>query len=224
MKAFIDTITGNYSLRFAAFVGLAFSVGYLVGQFGESKTVVLESRPTTLAELDEQVASFENAFKHHKLKYYDVLHKKPQLPKVAKAQEKEPVAETLVEPKKMQAKAIPEQVASEDVLAQALSKVLGSSAPTPVAEKSKKILPQTTGSAFAIQLASFKTRPQADMLAEKMSSKGHKASVVWGELDDKTLVYRVRIHGFNSKDNAIDYLAKHAPNDTDFQLGFIIEQ
>jgi cell division septation protein DedD len=95
-----------------------------------------------------------------------------------------------------------------DRLAAALNKVLGKSAPTAV----KALVPQepghlqtSTGSAFAVQVAAFPEEKSANKMVAELKAKGHPAQVVWSEIPGKGPIYRVRLHGFSTREDAEAY-------------------
>jgi cell division protein FtsN len=91
---------------------------------------------------------------------------------------------------------------SQDRITRSLAKVLGEAAPVPVQKQLADTLPRSTGSPFAIQVASFSTRGQAQVHANALKKKGYDARVVLGESLGKQRLYRVRLHGFNTLDDA----------------------
>jgi len=91
---------------------------------------------------------------------------------------------------------------SPDRITKSLAKVLGEGAPVPVQKQLAETLPRSTGSPFAIQVASFSTRSQAQVRASALKKKGYDARVVLGESIGKKQLYRIRLHGFQTVDDA----------------------
>lgn len=83
-------------------------------------------------------------------------------------------------------------------VARALAKVLGEDA----AER-----PQGEQS-FAVQIASTPSEEGAEALVEKLRSSGHQARVTKVDIADKGAMYRVRVGGFSSRDDAARYREK----------------
>jgi len=235
MREVLRNFTLNYSLKFAVFLGLFFGVGYLFGviltERPELNQINLNEKPETLADLEKSQKKL-----YAELGYFDKLHKAPKvvraqkIPQTAKIEiikSSEALKLTEIKSESLE-KAVEDNkpVTAQENLSERLAKVLGSSTPDLVKNNIKinKKLPSTTGSAYAIQLASFKQMGQAEVLLQELKSRGHKANIVQGELDNDRTVYRVRIHGFLNKDQAIDYLAKNQGNDRKFDFGFVIAQ
>lgn len=237
----LKILTRNYSAMVAILLGMTFGLGYVLGDiFSHDPPSNQVASATTLAQLDAQFEAAQKKYAHHNLDYYDRLHKKP--PKVvarvvAEPEEKENPeielgqAPSSGEPGKAERIAVFEgksepiqQPKSNDSIAEALSNVLGDSAPSPVKVEKEKLLPTSTGSPFAIQVASFLEQSQARTLSEKLAGAGHSAKVVRGELDDDRTVFRVRIDGFEDKNSAVDYLVKNQGVTPGFDFGFIIAQ
>ena len=90
-------------------------------------------------------------------------------------------------------------------MAEALAHVLGDETPSSVKKVVKEALPSGTGSAFAIQLASFPNRDNATELVNRLQKKGHRAKLVQADIPEKGQVFRVRIHGFKTREEADAY-------------------
>ncbi|MBN4077297.1 SPOR domain-containing protein [Sulfobacillus acidophilus] len=94
---------------------------------------------------------------------------------------------------------------SKENVAKELTHVLGVQTPGSVKQVVDKILPTSTGSAYAIQVASSPNRQAAQKLLNKLILKGYDAKMVQGEVASLGVVYRIRLHGFSSKDEAQSY-------------------
>lgn len=164
-------------------LGLMFGLGFWVGRVTD-----------ILPEIDKQTDSIalrekilKDVQKHLDLTYYSELIKKPEV-----VPEPEPEVEPIVK-------------SSPDKIAQALAKVLGSETPDAVKNVIKQTLPVATGSAFAVQIASLPNREAALDLVKRLEKKGHAAQLVQAEIPGKGKVYRVRIHGFKTRQEADTY-------------------
>ena len=171
---------------FAMSLGLLFGMGFWVGRVTD-----------ILPEVDKQSDSvvvrekiLKDVQKRLNLTYYSELIKKPEVPS-------EPEPE------------LPASKSSPDKIAQALEKVLGSETPNSLKTVIQETLPSGTGSAFAVQVASLPNRQAAEELAKHLSTKGHAAKLVQAELPGKGKVYRVRIHGFATRQEADAYRELH---------------
>lgn len=181
-------------IGWAMSLGLMFGIGFWVGRITD-----------VLPEIDKQSDTVEirekllkNVQKQLNLTYYSELIKKPEIT---------PVSETVPEFESVPAaKPTPDK----DKIAQALAKVLGSETPALVNSVVKQTLPVGTGSAFAIQVASLPNRKTAEDLVERLLQKGHSARLVQAELPSKGKMYRVRIHGFKTRQEADTYRQQHA--------------
>ncbi len=166
---------------FAICLGLTFGVGFWVGRVTELLPEV--DKKTDSIALREKV--LKDIQKRLELTYYSELIKKP---------------ESTPEPEPAQT-----PVLSEDKIAQALAKVLGSETPDSVKTVIQDSLPVATGSAYAVQVASLPDREAAQDLVKRLEKKGHAAKLVQAEIPGKGKVYRVRIHGFATRQEADAY-------------------
>jgi cell division protein FtsN len=83
---------------------------------------------------------------------------------------------------------------------QALAKVLGEPAKAEVATAAKV--------SFSLQVSSTPVKENAEALQKKLTQQGHKARVVEASLDGDKRVYRVRVSGFSSREEADRYKSK----------------
>lgn len=173
-------------------LGLMFGLGFWVGRVTDVLPEV--DKQTDSVALREKI--LKDIQKRLDLTYYSELIKKPEV-----APESEPEAEPAQTP------ALPEPVSksSPDKIAQALAKVLGNETPDSVKTVIKQTLPVATGSAFAVQVASLPSREAAQDLVKRLEKKGHAAQLVQAEIPGKGKVYRVRIHGFKTRQEADSY-------------------
>jgi len=87
-------------------------------------------------------------------------------------------------------------------IAERLAKVLGDEAPESIKPSPEGNIPTTTGSPFAIQVASLPDLTAAQNLASRLKAKGYNATLVQAEVAQKGKVFRVRLHGFQSREEA----------------------
>jgi cell division septation protein DedD len=118
---------------------------------------------------------------------------KVETPAPVQVAEKEEVMPEVKVPKVEEAKP------SADRLAKALEKVLGKETPDLVASAAKVKLPTQTGSPFAVQVASLPDRKVAEQLVNRLSLKGYPARLVQADIPGRGLVYRVRVHGYKTR-------------------------
>lgn len=184
---------------FFAGLGVMFGVGFLVGRVTD--WVPTMDKSTDTVQLKE--TALKEVKKRLELTYYSELIKKPE---EAAEPEPEPVTQTT---QTTQIPAAPVETtstkATPDKMAQALAKVLGSETPNSVKTAIKDTLPSGTGSAFAIQVASLPNREGALELVKRLEKKGYAAKLVQAELPGRGKVYRVRIHGFSTREEADAY-------------------
>ncbi len=110
-----------------------------------------------------------------------------------------------------QVKTLQQTDLSSHKLLQALTNALGNHTPPVVRypdAHASDILPDSTGSPFAIQVATFPSLRLARRLQQELARKGHPAAVVqsrsrqaYGETGKQT-AYHVRLHGFTSRAEA----------------------
>lgn len=173
----------------AASLGLMFGVGFWIGRVTDILPEV--DKHTDSVVIREKV--LKDVQKRLNLTYYSELIKKPE-----GAPEVEPESEPAALPK-----------SSPDKIAQALEKVLGNETPNSVKTVNKEALPSGTGSPFALQVASTPNKQAAEDLVKRLEKKGHQARLVQAELPGKGKVYRVRIHGFATREEADAYRQSH---------------
>lgn len=172
-------------------LGLMFGLGFWVGRVTDVLPEV--DRNTDSIALREKI--LKDVQKRLDLTYYSELIKKPEVapePQIQVESEPEPVSKS-----------------TPDKIAQALAKVLGNETPDSVKTVIKQTLPVATGSAFAVQVASLPSREAAQSLVKRLEKKGHAAKLVQAEIPGKGKVYRVRIHGFQTRQEADSYREQH---------------
>lgn len=170
-------------------LGLMFGLGFWVGRV----TDILPEIDKTTDSVQMREKLLKDVQKRLELTYYSELIKKPE---VAPESEPEPTQAPAPEPVSK---------SSPDKIAQALAKVLGSETPDSVKTVIKQTLPVATGSAYAVQVASLPNREAAQDLVKRLAQKGHAAKLVQAEIPGKGKVYRVRIHGFATRQEADAY-------------------
>lgn len=62
--------------------------------------------------------------------------------------------------------------------------------------------PESTGSAFAVQVAALPAAEGATALRNKLIGQGHQARIVQHTRADGRMLYRVRLHGYDSRESA----------------------
>ncbi len=87
-----------------------------------------------------------------------------------------------------------------------LAKILKGKTPASIENVIQKQLPAVTGSPFAIQISSFNKWMQAEKHRQELILQGHDARIVKNNIDLGTTVYRVRIHGFTTHEEAAKYV------------------
>ena len=179
----------------AILLGLMFGLGFWVGRVTDVLPQV--DKNTDSIALREKI--LKDVQQRLDLTYYSELIKKPEVvpePQIQVEPESEPEPE-------------PVSKSTPDKIAQALAKVLGNETPDSVKTVIKQTLPVATGSAFAVQVASLPNREAAQDLVKRLEKKGHAAKLVQAEILGKGKVYRVRIHGFKTRQEADSYRDQH---------------
>jgi len=90
---------------------------------------------------------------------------------------------------------------TRSTIAEAIARVLGNETPEAVKDSSAGVA-LSTGSPFAVQISSFPTHQAAVDESKIWTAKGYDVRVVRGELGDQQVVFRVRIHGFSTVEDA----------------------
>ena len=182
------------SFKLGIMAGLIFSAGYFV-----AKATTKTSPPENIASqhLGEEERfklaqeEYERVQERLKLKYYQEL-----------TSNSEPDTKTVTNVAPRKQPNIKDEKPSSDKMAKALARVLGKSTPETVSEAVDNALPSQTGSPYAVQVASLMDRKAAEELTNKLTVKGYAARLLQAELPDRGIVYRVRIHGFQNKEDA----------------------
>jgi len=192
--------------------GLLFGAGFLFGKFYTPDVPPQQVAVRESLDLDKRQAEYEKVQEKVKLSYYDHLTKEPRraafdsqphaaLAKPAAAAETSQVEqgtpETAPPPPK-----VAEEKPSSDRMAKALEKAMGNDTPDSISNSAKAQLPAHTGSAFAVQVASLPDRKVAEELAKKLNLKGYDTRLVQADIPGRGVVYRVRIHGFDTRPEA----------------------
>ncbi|MES2504176.1 MAG: SPOR domain-containing protein [Myxococcota bacterium] len=139
-----------------------------------------------------------------KYTYYSELLKRPS-DEPPEAVSSEAEVSVPVSPMQPPPAPLPVEKPSPDRMAQALAKVLGNETPDSVKSVIKESLPAGTGSPYAIQVASLPSRSAGEELVKRLQKKGHAAKLVQAEIPGKGSMYRVRIHGFKTREEADKY-------------------
>lgn len=203
-------------IKLGIFAGMLFGAGYWYSKLTSSPIEVAKvaSESIDIEDLKKRRAEYEKVQQRLKLGYYKELTAQPrrnsfERTPISPKTEPSAVAEVAPEPlepedhlPEPQAPKVEEQKPSSDRLAKALEKVLGHETPDSVSTAAKVSLPSQTGSAFAIQVASLPDRKVAEELANRLTLKGYEARLVQAQIPGRGLVYRVRIHGFETRREA----------------------
>ncbi|MEM7588952.1 MAG: SPOR domain-containing protein [Myxococcota bacterium] len=110
-------------------------------------------------------------------------------------------------------------------LLQALQKALGKTAPESVKHwQSTAPLSSSTGSPWAIQVATRASRELAEKLQQQLIAKGHDARVVQGyNPHSYEIEYHIRLHGFATQSQAQKYREKFKKKERGFS-SFCLQQ
>ncbi|MBH1988705.1 MAG: SPOR domain-containing protein [Myxococcaceae bacterium] len=184
-------------------LGLMFGMGFWVGRISD-----------ILPEMDSEVPlelrdkTFKEVKKRLELTYYSELMKKPEQTEILPLEPEESKGAAAPEPVPVEANTAPSK-ATPDKMAAALAHVLGDETPASVQKVVDEALPSGTGSAFAIQIASFPNRENATELVSRLQKKGYRAKLVQADIPERGQVFRVRIHGFQTREEADSYRAQN---------------
>jgi cell division septation protein DedD len=198
-----------------AMLGLVFGLGFLLGSLyapGPLKRVTPKDALSELAQKEEKYTQVQNQVK---LTYYAELLQRPKTEPAEQANFVPEASTALVLESEPELPALKPNALtnnnqpSSKRMAEALVHVLGNDTPGSVHEAIQQALPTSTGSAFAIQIASLPSKETAEILRIQMQKKGYDARLVQAEIAGKKIVYRLRIHGFNTRKDAEDYLQKN---------------
>ncbi|MDA0713098.1 MAG: SPOR domain-containing protein [bacterium] len=186
----------------SAILGLIAGVLFLVGIAKVTHTNVEEE--VDLTEMQAETNDANSEIKLPKLTYYSELLESPKTKAAGNLAESEPAASEIPEfaNEKVAEKNVPSSVHLVDTIA----KVLHDETPENVEKMIAETLPGSTGSAFAIQIASFPQRASAENYLQDLTKKGFiNLRLVQGQVAGRGIVYRVRIHGFASRAEAEKY-------------------
>lgn len=203
------------ALKLGLLAGAFFGIGFWVAKLSGTRAAVPKPAEQTL---EQRQAEYERIQEKLKLSYYEDLSKQPRRA-AFEAEASQTTGETApksetpaasTDPKAPEPEAEPappapkveESKPSSAHLANALSKVLGKETPDAVESAAKATLPIQTGSPFAVQVASLPDRKVAEELANRLSNKGYDARLVQADIPGRGLVYRVRIHGYDTRADA----------------------
>lgn len=211
-----------FVIKMGLLAGVIFGCGYWYAKLTTAATLTPSNISTidvaSIAHKQEQYRKIQDRIK---LDYHQVLSSEPRRDSIAQAnagkssslpQSSPQTAadDSLPEP---QSPKLEERKPSSDRLAKALETVLGQETPETVSSTAASTLPTATGSPFAVQVASFPDRKAAEEFANRLSSKGYPARLVQAEVSDRGTVYRVRIHGYQTKDEAEEARIKLAEHE-----------
>jgi hypothetical protein len=163
-------------------IGLSFGGGYIVALIAQPQLLKASCEaPESLLNRVDRLEKDYSSRKTVKWSYYDTLVKEGS-PKSARS-----------------APALPDQ---SPRIAERLVKVLGDEAPASIKPAGESNLPLSTGSPFAIQVASLPDMVAAKDLVSRLKAKGYPATLVQAEIAQKGKVFRVRLHGYQSREEA----------------------
>ena len=140
--------------------GLIFGAGYWYAKLSSPKAPAIAL--TESEDLNARQAQYEKIQAGLKLSYYNDLSKEPRRAAFQSETKAEPEAQTEIAAVEPEAPKVEEQKPSSDRMANALSKALGKETPDSVNNTAKARLPEGTGSAFAVQVASLPDRKVAE--------------------------------------------------------------
>lgn len=218
-------VTYKTIVKLGIAAGMLFGAGFLFGRFYTPDEPPKQVAVNESLDLDKRQAEYEKVQEKVKLSYYDHLTKEPRRkafdapPNAAKptpGQENSPIeqgtpavgAPAVGAPAAVAPEAAPpppkvaEEKPSSDRMVKALEKALGNETPDSISNSAKAQLPTHTGSAFAVQVASLPDRKVAEELAKKLNLRGYDTRLVQADIPGRGIVYRVRIHGFNTRQDA----------------------
>ena len=187
-----------------AVLGLVFGFGFLLGTLSAPANIKAVYQQDALSELTQKEEKYAQVQNQVKLTYYKELLQSPKTEPAEQANEPE------IEPPALKPNTLTNNnQPSSKRMAEALAHVLGTDTPESVNEAIQQALPTSTGSAFAIQIASLPSKEAAESMRQQMQKKGHNARLVQAEIAGKKTVYRLRIHGFKTREDAENYLQKN---------------
>lgn len=210
MKEWLENQYGKLVLL-AMVLGFSFGIGFILGGSDKPFQVRKLEAEETFQKLHEKEKNFEEIRKQIKLTYYKELLKRPKTKPTENAKSDiEAVLQTESESNQDQNSVKMVNPPSTKRLAEAIANVLGTDTPESVHEVIKKTLPSSTGSAYAVQIASFPNREQAERLLKEMLTKGFdNVRLLQAEIPGRGVVYRVRLHGFQTREEAENYHIKN---------------
>jgi cell division septation protein DedD len=210
-KSFERILGSEYgrALTWAVLLGVVFGFGFVAGRLASPKNLAASKvAKNTLEVLDENEKQYEEVQKKLKLTYYSELLAQPKtqptetfVPPTTPAS----LPEVSAEENAPKPSSVPEEKPSSARMAKALATVLGGETPEPVKETIRQSLPSSTGSAFAIQIAALPDREKAEVIMRQLKAQGHPAQLVQADVPGKGVVYRIRLHGFKSREEADAY-------------------
>ncbi len=180
-------------------IGSAIGLMFVIGRLTAPAAIVLKE-PTPTQKI-EKLKAVQDQLKYS---YYSELLRKPAN-EIHEVPEETPGQTTKVAEANTPAPITSDNKASPDRMAKALANVLGNETPASVQTAIKDALPSGTGSKYAIQVASLPDRIKAEAMVLGLKKKGHQARLVQANLPGKGSVFRVRIHGFESREAADKY-------------------
>jgi len=186
-------------------IGLVFGFGFLIGK---TQTSVSSHQNDIFHELSQKEKTYQQIQDQVKLTYYKELLQRPKTEPIEKQLEEETVTKLEQEPQKPPA--VADVTASSKRMAEALAHVLGNDTPDSVQQVIEQSLPASTGSAYAIQIASFPSKEEAQAMRQKMmQNKGYDIRMVQADIPGRGIVYRLRIHGFHTRQEAESFREKN---------------
>ncbi len=198
-----------------AILGLVFGLGFVLGSLRVKVSPKTAGTREALSEFTQKEEKYAQVQNQVKLTYYKELLQRPKTEPAEQAnQAPDALAVLAPEPEPELPALKPNALTNNNQpsskrMAEALAHVLGKDTPGSVQEAIQQALPTSTGSPYAIQVASLPSKEAAEDMRQQMQKKGHNVRLVQAEIAGKKIVYRLRIHGFNTREEAEDYLEKN---------------
>lgn len=197
----LDFHLGKLVLLSAA-LGLMAGIFFVIGIVKVTRKSSDKEVNLTEAQVETNGVNVEDRLP--KLTYYSELLESPKLNAAGDLAQGKPPShqDALVEVDDVMGKNTPNSAHLVDTI----DKVLHDETPENVEKMIADTLPSSTGSAYAIQIASFPQRNSAENYLQDLTKKGFaNLRLVQGQVAGRGIVYRVRIHGFTSREEAEKY-------------------
>lgn len=199
----IYALERDFGKLFLATVVLGFTLGLgmVLGRWvwPRETAMLVKNCPQSLQEaLHENDETYEKIKENIRLTYYSELLKAPE--QVAPMAPPEETQEEEKAPPVLKEELAQEKPPSSDKIAKALVKVLGNETPETVKQVAK--------AGFVIQVASLPESKAANQLVATLKAKGVQAKIILAQVEGKGRMYRVRVYGFKTRDEAEAFAKK----------------